>query len=144
MSYKSWFETHGNKHKEIVNRLSKLTDNEILEYFKFENMVKQEPDFCPLYKKNKKCHDIENLNCYLCGCPNFRFNDNGFKTIENFTLFSKCNINSKHGAEFKKDGMIHQDCSKCTIPHNKEYIQKIFSKDWFKIMKYVSLTVPNS
>lgn len=100
-------------------------------------MVQNEPDFCPLYAKNKKCHDMENLNCYLCACPNFRFDDNGFEKIENRTLFSKCNINSKDGDQFKTDIAIHQNCTGCTVPHHESYIQKNFSRDWFEIMKNV-------
>ncbi|HHB94141.1 MAG TPA: hypothetical protein ENK88_03260, partial [Campylobacterales bacterium] len=103
MSYSSWFQSHGEKHKKIIKKLSNLNDQELIEYFRFENMVQNEPDFCPLYAKNKKCHDMENLNCYLCACPNFRFDDNGFEKIENRTLFSKCNINSKDGDQFKTD-----------------------------------------
>jgi len=42
--------------KEIGNNLS---DDEIIKYFSYDNMVKNELDFCPLYKDNKKCHNIE-------------------------------------------------------------------------------------
>ena len=79
MSYKSWFLEHGNKHKAIMAKLTHLSDEEVIAYFRFENMVEKEPDFCPLYADNKKCHDMQALNCYLCACPNFRFDDKGFK-----------------------------------------------------------------
>ncbi|NOZ90378.1 MAG: hypothetical protein GXO60_03725 [Epsilonproteobacteria bacterium] len=138
MNYKSWFNKHGKKHQEIIKKLSHLSDDELIEYFRFENMVKNEPDFCPLYDKNKKCHDIEELNCYLCACPNFRFDDNGFEQIENRTLFSKCSINSKDGREFKSENAIHQNCSGCLVPHHKNYIKENFSRDWFEIMKSVT------
>ena len=138
MSYNSWFKSHAKKHKEIMDRLSNLTDNEVIEYFRFENMVDKEIDFCPLYAKNKKCHNIENLNCYLCACPNFRFDDNGFEEIEDRTLFSKCNIKSKDGTQFKTDSAIHQNCAGCLVPHREDYIKKNFSRDWFKIMKDVT------
>ena len=52
MSYQSWFISHGKKHKAIVEKLSNLNDNELIEYFRYENMVKNEPDFCPLYEDN--------------------------------------------------------------------------------------------
>jgi len=138
MSYKSWFQSHGKKHSKIVNKLSHLSDSKIIEYFRFENMVKNEPNFCPLYPKNQKCHDIEDLNCYLCACPNFRFDDNGFEKIQNQTLFSYCNINSKYGKPFETKDAIHQNCSDCLIPHHKSYIKKNFSRDWFEIMKNVT------
>jgi len=137
MSYELWFKAHGKKHKEIVDRLSDLTDDEVLDYFEFDNMVKSEPNFCPLYLQNKQCHNMKDLNCYLCACPNFRFNDSGLSKMENKTIFSRCSINSQDGAELKRDSTIHQDCSGCTIPHKKSYIKRIFSRDWFEIMKNV-------
>lgn len=139
MTYKEWFLNHGNKHKKIIEKLKHLSNDEIIDYFRFENMQKNEPDFCLLYKENKKCHDIEDLNCYLCACPYFRFDDNGLEKIENKTLFSKCSINSKKGSTFEGDDYIHHDCTSCVIPHKKNYIKKEFSKDWFFIMKDVEV-----
>ena len=125
MSYLSWHESHAKKHKQLLEKLSHLNDDEIVEYFSFSNMVKNEPDFCPLYKENKQCHEMEDLNCYLCACPNFRV---GMQK-------SYCDINSKDGGSIKApDGYVHQDCSKCTVPHSKEYVKKHFSRDWLEIM----------
>ncbi len=137
MSYLTWFENHAKKHKKIVNKLSHLSDDELIVYFEYDNMIKEEKDFCPLYAKNKKCHDIKNLNCYLCACPNFRFNDEGFKQIEDKTLFSYCGIESKDGSRLYGDTYIHQNCSKCTVPHLVPYIKKYFNRNWLKIMKKV-------
>ena len=138
MSYSKWFKSHGEKHKKIMDKLKDYSDDEIIEYFRFENMVKSEPDFCPLYLENKKCHDIEVLNCYLCACPNFRFNDEGFKKINRKTLFSICSIDSKDGAIFETDDAIHQSCSACLVPHSEEYIRNNFLRDWFFYMKNVN------
>jgi len=135
MSYQNWFQTHAKKHKEIMLRLKDLSDDEVINYFRFENMVEKEPNFCPLYIEKKKCHDIEPLNCYLCACPNFRFDDKGVETKEDKTLYSKCNISSKDGDVFETEDAIHQDCSKCLIPHQELYIKKFFSRDWEQIMK---------
>ena len=76
MTYEEWFLQQGELHASVMKKLINKTNDEVIEYFKFENMVNNEPDFCPLYKENKKCHDMEDLNCYLCACPNFRFDDN--------------------------------------------------------------------
>jgi len=138
MSYISWYQTHGEKHKAIMAKLTKLSDEEVIAYFRFQNMVEKEPDFCPLYKENKKCHDMEELNCYLCACPNFRFDDKGFKKVKNKTLYSTCNINSKDGSQYILAVDIHQDCSACLVPHHETYIVEIFNRDWFKMMKDVS------
>ncbi|PTB83899.1 hypothetical protein C9926_00480 [Sulfurovum lithotrophicum] len=137
MSYSSWFQAHGEKHKAIMDKLTNLSDEEVIAYFRFENMVEKEPDFCPLYKENKKCHDMKELNCYLCACPNFRFDDKGFKKVENKTLYSTCNIDSKDGSQYISDDAIHQNCAGCGVPHHEAYIQKVFSRDWFEVMKEV-------
>ncbi|QFR48298.1 hypothetical protein FJR48_00585 [Sulfurimonas lithotrophica] len=141
MSYASWFEEHAQKHKKIVDKLlSKgFSKEQIIEYFEFENMVEMEKDFCPLYAENKKCHDIEELNCYLCACPNFRFDDKGIEKIENKTKYSYCSIDSKKGELSTYGDAMHQNCSGCDVPHIKKYIEDKFDVDWKKIMKDCNL-----
>jgi len=136
MSYKSWFDEHAAKHKKIVEKLLACGNSkkEIIDYFEFENMVANEPDFCPLYADNKKCHDTEYLNCYLCACPNFRFNDAGVEKVEEKIKYSFCSIDSKDGKAGVYGDAIHQDCSKCGVPHAKSYVEKHFDLDWKKIM----------
>jgi len=139
MSYSDWFDAHAKKHKIIVDKLvdSNYTKEQIIEYFDFDNMVKEENDFCPLYKDNKKCHDMDSLNCYLCACPNFRFSDDGLGTYNEFSILSKCDINN--GEKFMGNGVIHQDCSSCSVPHHKSYVEKNFNLDWREIMKECKL-----
>ena len=137
MDYSSWFEAHGHQHRNIMKKLTHLSDAAVIEYFRFENMVEKEPDFCALYKERKKCHEMEDLNCYLCACPNFRFKDEGLSKEGDQVLYSTCSIESKDGAQFVSDDAIHQDCSGCTVPHHKEYIRKHFSRDWFEVMRSV-------
>ena len=133
---------HAAKHKKTVQKLlEKGYDKEqIIDYFDFENMVKNEPDFCPLYKENKKCHDMEKLNCYLCACPNFRFKDDGIDKVDGKTRYSFCSIDSKDGRAGVYGEAIHQDCSGCSVPHTKEYVRKHFDTDWMKIMSKVDLS----
>ena len=137
MSYTSWFNEHAAKHKKIVQKLYSLnySKDEIIDYFDFDNMVKKENDFCPLYKDNKKCHDMESLNCYLCACPNFRFKDEGVKKVDENIQYSLCNIDSKDGTQALYGDKIHQDCSKCGVPHHRTYVEKNFEYDWKKIMQ---------
>ena len=128
---------HAKKHKKIVDRLvtNGLNKQMIIEYFDFENMKEKERNFCPLYAQNKKCHDMQKLNCYLCACPNFRFSDAGIKRVDKKMQYSYCNIKSKDGRLGVYGDKIHQDCSHCTIPHTQEYISQHFDLNWTKIMK---------
>lgn len=136
MSYLKWFSEHAQKHKKIVQKLlDQGYDKEsILEYFDFENMCEKEPDFCLLYKEHKKCHEIEPLNCYLCACPHFRFNDEGMREHRGATQYSCCDIQSKHGGLVQYGDAIHQNCTNCLIPHHLKYISKHFDIDWEMIM----------
>jgi Zn-finger protein len=119
MSYQKWLKQYNLKRQNILDKLSHLTKDEVIKYFDFENMKKEEPEFCPLYKDNQKCHDTQNLNCYFCACPEFKVDDTK----------SFCIINSKYGSTTKdKNGFIHQDCSSCLIPHNEKYIKKNFTR----------------
>lgn len=120
-----------------MEKLTHLSDAEVIEYFRFENMVVNETDFCPLYAENKKCHDMEDLNCYLCACPNFRFNDQGFTKEGEKTLFSTCGIESPDGDQYVSENAIHQNCAGCLVPHRESYVRKVFDRDWFTIMKKV-------
>ncbi len=137
MGYSEWVLAHAKKHKKIVEKLvAKGYDtDEIIEYFDYDNMAKNETDFCPLYVKGKKCHDMEELNCYLCACPNFRFNDAGIDKVDDKTRYSFCAIDSKEGRAGVYGEKIHQDCSGCSVPHSKEYVKKHFDLDWMEIMK---------
>jgi len=137
MSYKKWFYAHAQKHQAIMNRLTHLSDEEVIAYFRFENMVQHEPNFCPLYADNTKCHDTEELNCYLCACPNFRFNENGFAREGERILYSTCSIESPDGDRFMNETAIHQNCAGCIVPHRENYIRKVFDRNWLTIMKEV-------
>lgn len=126
MSYQSWWKAHSIKHKKIVDKLvaQGFDDMQIIDYFDYDNMKEKETDFCVLYGKNQKCHDMKDLNCYLCACPNFRVT----------TSRSFCNINSKDGSSIVRPEFTHQDCSNCTVPHQKSFVEKCFDKDWTNIM----------
>lgn len=137
MSYFLWFESHAHKHKALITKLKMqgYTQEAIIDYFVYENMIEKEQDFCPLYANKQKCHNVSYLNCYLCACPHFRFNDEGLM-LENGTLIkSLCSITSKKSAWFEHEHIVHLDCSACTLPHTKAFIQKHFDGDWKHIMK---------
>ena len=134
MTYMQWFESHATKHKAIMDTLTDLSDEEVISYFIFENMKNKHPDFCPLYADNKKCHEMEELNCYFCACNHFRFSDEGLAKEGACTRYSLCHIDAKESCDFVSDDAIHLDCSNCEIPHKKSVIHKYFSRDWREVM----------
>jgi len=141
MSYTSWLKQHTQKHQKIIQKLldKNYSQEQIIEYFDFDNMKQKEPEFCPLYAKDKKCHDMKELNCYICACPNFRFNEEGLGEYDSHPILSKCAINNGSTIASKKDGAIHQNCTNCTVPHHKSFVEKHFSLDLKEILQKCSV-----
>jgi hypothetical protein len=137
MSYIKWLQTHVKKHHDIIQKLQKrgLSPEATIAYFNFENMLKKEPDFCPLYAKGQKCHDMKHLNCYLCACPFFQFNDAGIEYEGTIPRYSRCAINAKDTGIYATKTAVHQDCSSCTLPHHTGFIKKRFDFELSKIMQ---------
>ncbi len=134
MSYRAWFQQHGQKHAAILARLTERSDEEVIGYFAYDNMVIHEPDFCPLYAEGKRCHPMKNLNCYLCACPHFRFDDHGLKHADGITIKSMCAIDAAGGEPLEHDGVIHHNCTGCLLPHRVAFIRRHFQRDWFRVM----------
>jgi hypothetical protein len=137
VTYNQWFEAHAKKHANIMKKLEGLDEFDIVQYFIFENMVEKEPDFCELYATKTKCHEMYELNCYMCGCPHFRYFQTPIRE-DDLEFHSICSINSKRGKRIVVgENQIHQDCSGCTIPHGEDYIFSNFSSDWRDMMDNV-------
>jgi len=137
MTYTQWFTNHSYKHKTILNTINLKSKNEIIDYFTYENMRDNHNDFCLLYESNTKCHDMQDLNCYMCGCPYFRFDDKGVETIHDKIVYSIC-IKGL-GSTFESEVSIHHDCSSCEVPHHKKFINDNFDIDWEKMMEHTKI-----
>lgn len=126
MTYAEWTKEHKKKVEKIQRKLEKkgYTKQEVIAYFNWDNMVKKEKDFCGLYKDNKKCHNMDNLNCYLCGCPHFKCSDIPLFTRQENKVFSVCGINSNKAKTFTVDNNTHCDCSDCFLPHKTHVAEK--------------------
>ena len=138
MTYLQWAKAHRKKVIDIKSNLSErgYSKKQILDYFDYNNMIIRHKDFCLLYKDNKKCHDIENLNCYLCACPYFVFND--YTPIRN-NEYSICKVDSKFSKIFEFEDKKHCDCSDCIIPHTRQMCDKFYSIDSYDFMEGVSI-----
>lgn len=134
MTYSSWAKDHIQKRSALLLSLVEkgFSNDVIVKHFSWANMVRTHPDYCGLFAENKKCHQLNELNCLYCACPYFIFNDEGIETIEENTIYSKCTIDSRFGTEYEYNNCIHQDCSLCLIPHTKQFSIKYFENEQIK------------
>lgn len=132
LTYFDWMHAHSLKHTQVIEKLFNkgYIKNQIVNYFDYDNLSKKEPNFCPLFKQNKKCHEIEKLNCFFCGCPHFRFYEN-----PKDNKYSFCAINSSYGVQKCYKNQYHQDCSNCYTPHKSKYVLQNYTHNWYELMK---------
>ena len=132
MTFKEWELSHNAKVDVILAKLKGKGDIEIVEYFDYDNMAKEENDFCPLYDMGTKCHETDKpFNCYLCGCPYFKQSDDTpfYTTEDEIKVMSICSINAKHAGTFIQDGLQQCDCTGCLIPHNPKLALKYLKEN---------------
>ncbi|MAG11065.1 hypothetical protein CMI44_02020 [Candidatus Pacearchaeota archaeon] len=89
----------------------------IINEFRFENQKKKNPKKCSCYREDK-CHNIEQLNCFLCYCPEY---DNSVES-------GGCKINSIKGKWFVSGDKKIWDCSDCDYAHRREVVEKYLRK----------------
>lgn len=135
------------RREEIVKKYKLKTPEEITNFFRRSNLQEKEPDFCPLFKNNGKCHDIpdDQLICYYCACPFY----DPFHYDKRKKEFGRCTINSKYGHRNKYG---YWNCSACTLPHNEKFVMRylkgktkevimIPKKEWEESLKEAKLVV---
>jgi Zn-finger protein len=99
---------------EYAKQLIEKRIDSLIEEWDFEKRKKSHPEECPCYSLDKKCHDIEDLNCLFCLCPNY---DIGVKE-------GKCNIESPNGKHIDNHEGKILDCSDCNLMHIKGNVKK--------------------
>ncbi len=97
--------------------------NKIVEEYRFEVRSKKNPNECPCYT-SKPCHDMPDLNCFLCYCPNY----------DTEKIIGGCKINHPNGKWHYNELLPEKkifDCSDCTYPHSeiiiKKYLNELFN-----------------
>jgi len=124
MTFSEWVTAHNKRVDVILEKLKDSSVDEVFKYFNYDNMVEAEPDFCPLYKDNTKCHNVGSLNCLLCSCPFFKYSDNMPIHFDmGVKVMSVCTINAKDAGTFTNDRIQQCDCSGCLIPHNEHFVK---------------------
>lgn len=104
--------------KIIEERIDKLIGE-----WDFEKRKKSNSEECICYPQNKKCHNLEKLNCLFCYCPNY---DLSVKE-------GKCKINSPKGKYIENSEGKILDCSDCDFPHKAENIRKILINNLYHL-----------
>ena len=121
MTYSEWQTENSAKRSKLQRKLESwgLNQKQVISYFNYDNMRVNQPDYCGLYKTNSKCHQMDNLNCYLCACPHFVIHNPPLPAGKN-ELHSTCSISSRFAETFTTDNSSHCDCTNCTIPHTEK------------------------
>ncbi len=101
-------------HELATERIEKKNE-EIISMWDFDKQKKANPNGCICYEQDKKCHNIENLNCFFCYCPNYD------RTVKE----GKCKINSSKAKYIDNHEGKILDCSDCDFPHTKENAIKL-------------------
>lgn len=128
MTFEEWKISHNEKFQNVLRKLKDKSTEEIIEYFQYKNMKINEPLYCELYALGEVCHDMENLNCFLCACPHFLGQDTPLYIERGTYIMSTCTIKSRFRGAFtyNKDDKKYQqcDCSNCHIPHKHSFVRK--------------------
>lgn len=95
----------------------------LIEEWDFEKRKGTHPEECICYTQNKKCHNIENLNCLFCYCPNYDM------SVKEGT----CRISSVKVKYVDKHEKKILDCTDCDFPHKKENIKKILIENLYNL-----------
>ena len=102
----------------LAKELIKQRIDILIDEFDFEKRRSSNSEECICYQQNKKCHDLENLNCLFCYCP---FYDLSAKE-------GGCKMNSSKGKYVGNCQGKIWDCSDCDFPHKKENVKDILLK----------------
>ena len=112
MTHRDWVLHHKAKVASITLKQKFKSLGSEVAYFKYANMVEAEPDFCELYKTNKICHVMKDLNCRFCACPHFVVNEDETR----FSCKARGIISSPQASFLP--------CISCNIPHTETFVKK--------------------
>jgi len=110
--------TNVNEMHKLAKKIIEKRISKIIEEYDYEKRKKKNPEECICYNQNKKCHDVENLNCLFCFCPNYNL---GVRE-------GGCKINSPSGKYIETSNGKIWDCSDCDWPHKKDNAEKVLMK----------------
>ena len=85
----------------------------------------------PCYNSGNPCHEMKNLNCFLCNCPQY---DSDYISKENNRyVMGKCKISSKFG-EYTNGEVGIWDCKDCKAYHHPKAVE-VYIRNNLKLLK---------
>jgi len=100
----------------------------VISEFRYDNRSVSHPEKCICYREGLPCHDMENLNCFLCYCPYYDTEK------EEGGCLRDSPDGKWHDSEKLPKGRIW-DCSDCDYPHREEtvraYLEAYFAQAAF-------------
>lgn len=106
---------------ELANEIIQKKNEEVIDTYNYDNQKEINPNGCELYPINKKCHNMEELNCFFCLCPKYD------RTVKE----GRCKIDSPNGKYIDNHQCKILDCSDCNFPHIRENAIKLL-ENFFK------------
>ena len=102
--------------------------DEIIEHTSYDIRSLEHPDRCSYYSSGEKCHDLEDLNCFLCACPNY----------QSGKLEGGCEINSNNGKWHHHKNLpkgFVWDCTDCQTNHGPEEVKHYIKENFDELKK---------
>ena len=124
---KTFFRTHQltiiKQLKQQGISISLETIPDILHATNFQQRSQTHPEACDCYSSEiGLCHKIENLNCFLCGCP--------YYPSENPS--EQCKLDPSRGNHIPYNNPPSNtllDCNTCNHPHNPKIVETYIRKN---------------
>ncbi|MEO0258500.1 MAG: hypothetical protein ABIM32_03590 [candidate division WOR-3 bacterium] len=123
---KEWAFAFKRKRSELLLKHKLKTAEEISQFFRYTNLSRIEPDFCPLFKSKEVCHErpkLDDFNCYYCACPFFDYE----YWNEELKEFGRCTFGSALG-KYNEHG--YWDCTNCSFVHKTEWVKNRLKKEF--------------
>ncbi|MCK7484393.1 MAG: hypothetical protein MZU97_01685 [Bacillus subtilis] len=123
----------------LISKFGDICEDDIIQKFKFSQMVKDYPEYCVMLENGEICHNLDKdeLNCLGCNCPNYKL-EISYDAEKELYKIGICSINSKFGSykissiksDLRKKYLI-LNCKNCSVPHRARFIKKYFFRNNF-------------
>ena len=135
MTYKEWFDAHGAKHQKIMKNWMASPMKRSLPISVLRTWWRKNPSSVHFTKKIKNATRWKSSTVTSAPVPTSDSMTGVCIEKEGRTYYSDCNIHAREGKAFVSESAVHQDCSACLLPHKESFVRKVFTRNWFGIMR---------